>query len=62
LRDALRMCALTAGALGRDPVEVLVCSTGVIGVRCPWSGSPTVSALPRAARAGRAGELAARRS
>ena len=35
LRDALRMCALAAGALGRDPVEVLVCSTGVIGRPLP---------------------------
>jgi len=35
LRDALRMCALAAGALGRDPVEVLVCSTGVIGRSLP---------------------------
>ncbi len=35
LRDALRMCALTAGALGRDPAEVLVCSTGVIGRPLP---------------------------
>jgi glutamate N-acetyltransferase/amino-acid N-acetyltransferase len=35
LRDALRMCALAAGVLGRDPVEVLVCSTGVIGRPLP---------------------------
>jgi glutamate N-acetyltransferase/amino-acid N-acetyltransferase len=35
LRDALRMCALTAGALGRDPVEVVICSTGVIGRPLP---------------------------
>ncbi|HYA00575.1 MAG TPA: bifunctional glutamate N-acetyltransferase/amino-acid acetyltransferase ArgJ [Candidatus Binatia bacterium] len=37
LRDALRMCALTADALGRDPVEVVVCSTGVIGRPLPMS-------------------------
>ena len=35
LRDALRMCAVTASALGRDPVEMLVCSTGVIGRPLP---------------------------
>jgi len=35
LRDALRMCAVAAGAVGRDPVEVLVCSTGVIGRTLP---------------------------
>ena len=35
LRDALKMCALAAGALGCDPVEVLVCSTGVIGRPLP---------------------------
>jgi glutamate N-acetyltransferase/amino-acid N-acetyltransferase len=35
LRDALRMCALTASAVGRDPVEVVVCSTGVIGRPLP---------------------------
>jgi glutamate N-acetyltransferase/amino-acid N-acetyltransferase len=35
LRDALRMCSLTADALGRDPAEVVVCSTGVIGRPLP---------------------------
>ena len=35
LRDALRMCTVAADALGRDPVEVLVCSTGVIGRPLP---------------------------
>jgi glutamate N-acetyltransferase/amino-acid N-acetyltransferase len=35
LRDALRMCALTADSLGRDPAEVVVCSTGVIGRPLP---------------------------
>jgi glutamate N-acetyltransferase/amino-acid N-acetyltransferase len=35
LKDALRMCAVTAEAMQRDPVEVLVCSTGVIGRPMP---------------------------
>ena len=35
LRDALRMCAVTADAAGCDPDQVLVCSTGVIGRPMP---------------------------
>ena len=35
LRDTLRICSLTADALGRDPVEILSCSTGVIGRQMP---------------------------
>ncbi|MGD0833606.1 MAG: bifunctional glutamate N-acetyltransferase/amino-acid acetyltransferase ArgJ [Candidatus Dormibacteria bacterium] len=35
LRDTLRVCSLTADALGRDPVEILSCSTGVIGRQMP---------------------------
>jgi glutamate N-acetyltransferase/amino-acid N-acetyltransferase len=60
LRDALRMCALTAGALGRDPVEVLVCSTGVIGRPLPMER--VADGLRAAARSQSrdAGELAAR--
>jgi glutamate N-acetyltransferase/amino-acid N-acetyltransferase len=60
LRDALRMCALTAGALGRDPVEVLVCSTGVIGRPLPMER--VADGLRSAARSQsrEAGELAAR--
>jgi glutamate N-acetyltransferase/amino-acid N-acetyltransferase len=60
LRDALRMCALTAGALGRDPVEVLVCSTGVIGRPLPMER--VADGLRAAARSQsrEAGELAAR--
>lgn len=37
LRDARRMCALTAQALGIAAEEVLVCSTGVIGVCLPMA-------------------------
>ena len=60
LRDALRMCALTAGALGRDPVEMLVCSTGVIGRPLPMDR--VADGLRAAARSQSrdAGELAAR--
>ena len=60
LRDALRMCALTAGALGRDPVEVLVCSTGVIGRPLPMER--VADGLRAAARSQSrdAGQLAAR--
>jgi glutamate N-acetyltransferase/amino-acid N-acetyltransferase len=59
LRDALRMCALTAGALGRDPVELLVCSTGVIGHPLPMDR--VADGLRAAARSQSrdAGELAA---
>lgn len=34
-RDALRMCELAAGALGVAPTDVLVCSTGLIGIPLP---------------------------
>jgi glutamate N-acetyltransferase/amino-acid N-acetyltransferase len=60
LRDALRMCALTAEALARDPAEVVVCSTGVIGRTLPMDR--LAEGIRRAAR-GRsraAGEAAAR--
>ena len=33
--DAQAMCAITADALGCDPHEVLVCSTGLIGIPLP---------------------------
>ena len=60
LRDALRMCALTAGALGRDPVEMLVCSTGVIGRPLPMDRvADGLRAAARSQSRG-AGELAAR--
>jgi glutamate N-acetyltransferase/amino-acid N-acetyltransferase len=54
------MCALTAGALGRDPVEMLVCSTGVIGRPLPMER--VADGLRAAARSQNreAGELAAR--
>jgi glutamate N-acetyltransferase/amino-acid N-acetyltransferase len=34
-RDARRMCEFTANGLGCDPEDVLVCSTGLIGVPLP---------------------------
>ena len=37
LRDAEEMAALAAGQAGVDPDEVLVCSTGVIGVELPMA-------------------------
>ncbi len=60
LRDALRMCAICADSLGRDPVEVLVCSTGVIGRRLPMDRLS--EGIRRAARSVSrdAGEAAAR--
>jgi glutamate N-acetyltransferase/amino-acid N-acetyltransferase len=38
LVDAYRMCALTADWLGLDPADVLVCSTGLIGIPMPMDG------------------------
>jgi glutamate N-acetyltransferase/amino-acid N-acetyltransferase len=47
-RDAEEMCAATASALGLESEQVLVCSTGVIGVPLPMSaveaGIPKVAA------------------
>ena len=60
LRDALRMCALTAGALGRDPVEVLVCSTGVIGRALPMERVSEGLRAAAGALSGDAGAAAAR--
>ena len=60
LRDALRMCALTAGALGRDPVEVLVCSTGVIGRALPMERVSEGLRAAAGALSRDAGEAAAR--
>jgi len=50
--DAEAMCALTAEGLGVAPEEVLVCSTGLIGVPLPMD--PIRAGIPRlvAARAG----------
>ena len=39
--DAEAMCASTASALGIEPEQVLVCSTGVIGVPLPMSAIAT---------------------
>jgi glutamate N-acetyltransferase/amino-acid N-acetyltransferase len=44
--DAERMCALTASALGVDATEVLVCSTGLIGIPLPMKPiEPGIAAL-----------------
>jgi glutamate N-acetyltransferase/amino-acid N-acetyltransferase len=59
LRDALRMCAITAGALGRDPVEVLVCSTGVIGRPLPMERVGDGLRAAARSQSRDAGELAA---
>ena len=36
-RDARRMCELTAEGLGVAPIDVLVCSTGLIGIPLPMN-------------------------
>ncbi|HLM16336.1 MAG TPA: bifunctional ornithine acetyltransferase/N-acetylglutamate synthase, partial [Acidimicrobiia bacterium] len=43
--DALRMCELTAEALGCDITEVLVCQTGLIGIPMPMG--PVGSGVPK---------------
>jgi glutamate N-acetyltransferase/amino-acid N-acetyltransferase len=50
--DAAAMCAQTAGALGVPAEQVLVCSTGLIGIPLPMG--PITAGIPRlvAARAG----------
>jgi len=48
-RDALRMCEAAARAVGAAPVEVMVCSTGLIGVPLPIE--KIEAAVPRAAEA-----------
>ena len=57
--DAQAMCAATAAELGCDPHEVLVCSTGLIGIPLPidtiLAGVPELAA----ARAGDGGPAAA---
>jgi glutamate N-acetyltransferase / amino-acid N-acetyltransferase len=45
LRDAQRMAALTADGLGLDPADVLVCSTGLIGIPLPTA--PFESGIPK---------------
>ncbi len=51
-RDARRMCELTAESLGCDPRDVLVCSTGLIGVPMPMgvveAGVPKLAGVLRA--------------
>lgn len=52
--NAERMCTLTAEAIGCAPAEVLVCSTGLIGIPLPAdrfdTGIPAVAATLGAAR------------
>ena len=45
LRDALRMAELTAAGLGCFPRDVLVCSTGLIGIPMPMD--PVESGIPK---------------
>lgn len=49
LADGRRMCARTAALLDLEPVDVLVCSTGVIGVELPMQ--VIEAALPQVAEA-----------
>ncbi len=57
-RDARRMCELTAESLGCAPEDVLVCSTGLIGVPLPMA--PIETGIPElAGTLGPHGELAA---
>jgi len=48
MRDAREMASLAAGALSLEPSEVLVASTGIIGV--PLRMEPLREGIPRAAR------------
>ncbi len=52
-RDAQRMCELTAAGLGIDATDVLVCSTGLIGIPLPMS--PIEAGIPALAAALEAG-------
>jgi glutamate N-acetyltransferase/amino-acid N-acetyltransferase len=57
--DARRVCSLAAASLGCEPTDVLVCSTGLIGIPLPMppleAGIPkVVGALDAGADAGRA--------
>ncbi|HMG27051.1 MAG TPA: bifunctional glutamate N-acetyltransferase/amino-acid acetyltransferase ArgJ [Acidimicrobiia bacterium] len=57
-RDARRMCELTAESIGCSPRDVLVCSTGLIGVPLPME--PIEVGIPKlAASLGPRGDLAA---
>ncbi len=59
MRDALEMCAAVAAELGADRHQVLVCSTGLIGIPLPME--VIRPAIPRlvAARSPEGGEAAA---
>jgi glutamate N-acetyltransferase/amino-acid N-acetyltransferase len=48
-RDAQRMCELTANGLGCETSDVLVCSTGLIGIPLPME--PLEAGIPELARA-----------
>ena len=48
-RDALRMAELTAESLGCAPRDVLVCSTGLIGIPMPMD--PVEAGIPKLAAA-----------
>ena len=60
--DAERMCGLVAGEIGSRPDEVLVCSTGLIGIELPMDcvadGIPALAAArgPAPAQGGAAAE------
>jgi glutamate N-acetyltransferase/amino-acid N-acetyltransferase len=59
-RDAQAMCAATAEAIGCEPHEVLVCSTGLIGIPLPidaiFAGVPELAAARTADGGGAAAE------
>ncbi len=55
--DAERMCALTAAGLGADTEEILVCSTGLIGIPLPMA--PIEVGIPALVAARSASEAAA---
>jgi glutamate N-acetyltransferase/amino-acid N-acetyltransferase len=57
---ARRMCRTTAAALGCQPTDVLVCSTGLIGIPLPIAS--VEAAIPAAAEALAAGDAAGRRA
>ena len=53
-RDAERMCELTGAGLGVDPADVLVCSTGLIGIPLPMA--PIEAGIPKLVTALAGGE------
>jgi len=55
-RDALQMCELAAGSLGIAPDDVLVCSTGLIGIPMPMA--PVEAGIPKAVAALEGGQTA----